>query len=129
MALSAEEVCLILRTSAKAGVAELKFADLHVRFGRPAEQVVVMDPQGNLSTYPYVPQAPAPRSGKALSEEQHQKQNAEALEQEELRTRDQQLAEALVTDPLKYEELLQSGELTNESVDAANEDDDDLDEL
>lgn len=118
--LSSEEACLIIETSAKAGVTELKFGDLHVRFGKPAEQIVgmtIVDP------YP-VHQAPQSPSVKDLTEEQHQNQTKQAIEAEEIRTREDQLARLLVEDPEAYEKLLRDGELTD-AVDDADDGDND----
>lgn len=113
--LSREDVCSILDTSAKAGVRELTFAGLHVVFGRPAEQQV--------AGYPFVPQIPAPSlSGKALSDADHAAQAKRSLEEDEVRLREDQLAHALVEDPVLYEKLVQEG-MTND-VDTADEDPD-----
>lgn len=115
--LSTEDACRIIETSAKTGVTELTFSGLHVKFGRLTENDVGL-------TSPFVQQAPrAPVSVNALTEEQHTKQATEALEMDELRLRQDQLAQALVEDPLKYEELLMQGEL-DDALDGADEDDD-----
>lgn len=116
--LSAAEVCTILEASAKAGVTELKFRDLHVSFGKPVEErVITLDPS-------FVPQPPAPHpSGPDLSEDQHRKQARDALRRDEATLRADQLAEMLVTDPEGYERLLQQGELEN-AVDSSDSGDD-----
>jgi hypothetical protein len=120
--LSREEVCSILETSAKIGVLELKFGDLHATFGRPARQE---DGRGPLAPYPFVQQPHAPPSVTALTEKEHQEQNSTALEADEVRLREEQLARALVEDPVAYERLLRDGELTDGIHDVDDDDGDD----
>lgn len=112
----------MIETSAKAGVSELKFGDLHVKFGRPTENIVGMSipPQYH---YPFVQQNPASPSKNDLSEDQHNQQAKESLEVDEIRLREEQLALALVEDPVRYEELLREGELSDD-VDSADSEDD-----
>jgi hypothetical protein len=115
--LSREDVCSIIEASAKAGIAELQFGDLHLKFGQKADAVRVEFP------YP-VQQSSASPDVKALTTDQHEKQTKAVLEQETLRSREDRLAWALVSDPELYEQLLRDGELTNDAVDGADEDDD-----
>lgn len=119
--LSIDDACRILGASAKAGVIELKFGDLHVKFGRPAENVEVRAAQAPQTFMQQEPPVTAPV--KALTDEQHTKLAALALEQSELQHREDQLARALVEDPMLYEELLRQGDLSDELDGADHEDD------
>ena len=101
--LSTDEVCRILEAGAKSGVRELNYSGLHVVYGQPAvpETLSPMAPGS----------APLPVD---LTETQHNTLAKASLEKEELQTREDQLAELLVTDPLRYEEMLQNGDLTDD---------------
>lgn len=95
---------------------------MHVRFGTPPEeQVAVTGPQ--LPHYPLVQQDRAHAPVGELTDQQHEQMGKDALEDEELRTREEQLARFLVEDPVKYEELLRDGELTDD-VDSTDSEDD-----
>lgn len=106
--LSREDVCSIIETSAKARVVELKFNGLHVVFGRTADKQVIEN-----NSYPFVHQAPAIPSVKDLTEDQHRQQTKEAIEADEVSLREDQLARLLVEDPVRYEQLISAGELTD----------------
>lgn len=93
-----EEVCRILEVSARSGVRLLKLADLHVEFGEVPEPVS----PGAL--------APAPDG----AEPNHERISKEGLEAEELRTREDQIAELVLTDPLAAEEMIRLGELDDD---------------
>lgn len=108
--LSPAEACFILEVSARTGVTELKFRDLHVVFGKTAESRHEAD----------MPHGPASPAANDLTATQHLEQSKAALEQDELRVRQDRLAMALVEDPALYEELL-----VNEELDASDESDDD----
>lgn len=99
------DVCRILEAGAKNGVRELNFAGLHVVFGQPVEPVP-LDP---------VPPASAPIPSD-MTESQHQQLAKESLAQDEFATREDQLNHMLITDPLRYEEMLRHGDLTDESA-------------
>lgn len=119
MSLSSAEVCSILLTSASAGVSELKFGHLHVKFGRPVETQVGI----GFPSYPFVPQtAPASAPVTDLTEAQHQQQAKESLEDDEIRVRQERLERAMVEDPVLFEELLRQGELSD-AVDSADDED------
>lgn len=117
--LSSEDACRIIEVSAKAGVVELQFNGLHVKFGKTVEQLIA---EGT-PPYPYMPQTSAPAPVTALTEEQHETQTKEALELDELRTKEEQLARALIENPIEYERLLRDGELVDD-VDTADSTDD-----
>lgn len=115
--LSTNDVCQIIEASAKAGVTELKFGGLHVRFGKTVEQKEL-----GASPSP-VQHAPQSYSVADLTEEQHQTQSRQSLEDEEIKTREERLARLLVEDPMAYEQMLRDGELTD-AVDSADDGDD-----
>jgi hypothetical protein len=95
--LTAADACLIIETSAKAGVTELSFGDLQISF-------VPKFGQGEEVVSPRMQQEP-------LTEKQHIKMTKEQIEAEELRMRQEQMEEMLLSDPLQFEEMLQRGEL------------------
>lgn len=106
-ALSSLEICSILESCAKCNVSLLKFGDLHVEFGRQAN-----------------PSEPAPseptshiikNSDKEISDTKHAELTKEALEVEELRTKEEILAELIITNPLKAEEMIRNQELEDDT--------------
>jgi hypothetical protein len=111
--LSTEQVCLILEASAKSGVAELKFGGLHVKFATKADAA-----QGHAQLDAET--APV----KVLTEDQHTKQTADVIEHDQIRLREEELANALVEDPMRFENMLRSGELNDDALDSANDGDD-----
>lgn len=52
-----------------------------------------------------------PPAATALADSNHAEQQREALELEELRTREAQIEELLITDPLRAEEMIREGDL------------------
>lgn len=114
--LKAEEVCSIISTCGTANVSELSFGDLHVRFGapKPERQPEPLAPVGQ--SQPTTP--PSPET--VLSEKEADRIAKETLELQELLTREQQMAELNLTDPVEYERQLAAGEL--EDAPRASED-------
>lgn len=108
--LSTKEVCRIIKLGKKAGLSELKFGELHVSFKSPIEQVAKATMR-----QPRIPSVPV----KAPTENTQK----EALAQDELRLREDQLAMALIEDPVRYEQLLRDGELSDELDTGADGDD------
>lgn len=127
--LSSADVCSIIEASAKAGVTELLFRDLHVRFGMPPENQItgpILDlTRLSMPGYPVVQQDRAEATVGPLTDKQHEQMGKDSLLQEELRTREDELARLLVEDPVKYEELLRDGDLTDD-VDQSDSEDDDI---
>jgi hypothetical protein len=104
LALSAEDICRILLTCGKAKVAELQFGPLCVRFGAQAIDEDV--PRGTLRTSKSLP----PTQAKEMAEQQTQIAEKSLAEQEyELRL--DQLAQLMIEDPAKAEELIINGDL------------------
>jgi hypothetical protein len=96
--LTVEEACVIISASAKEGVTTLKWGDLEVTFGRP--QVLFPEPSP-FATIPGPPQ-PVPN---------HEDQDQEALLAEEVRLREERIAEVAINDPVEYERMVAEGEL------------------
>ncbi len=115
-ALSSRDVCEILSACAANKVSVLKFGDLYVRFGPSAEELAttaIVEAQEHAANS-------KTNSDKEISESDHERINREGLEVEELRTREQQLAELQITDPLAAEEMLMNEEL-EEDVDESGD--------
>lgn len=90
----ATELCDILRECKKSGVSWFKWGDLEVRFGTTSQsgrQIKI--------------------SEKAISESE--KIEIQAIEQQEILTKEDQLDHMLIEDPYQYEKLLLAGELEN----------------
>ena len=86
------EVCNILEACASTKVSKLQFGELYVEFGASKEEAK----QGILPV---------------LSQEDHDKLNAAQVQRDAEEYREIEKSELLLTDPLKYEELLEKGEL------------------
>ena len=116
--LTASDVCTIIEQSAKAGLAELSFDGLQISFVRTYEQrQIIHGKVGGLE--PPSPEALAqmqqaslhPSPYNNLSDEHHIQRTKEQIEEDEIRLREDQLAQMLIEDPQKFEELLAQGEL------------------
>lgn len=100
---SLKEIPDILKVCKDSGVSFFKLADLEVHFG-PVRQDEIKLPD--------------------LSDEDHKENNRQGLLSEELRTKEDQLADMLIRDPLGAEELLmKDGDIIN-GESGSNEDDD-----
>jgi len=108
MGLSSTEICTIIASCATNKVAVLKFGELYLRFGPTAEPD---------KTSTLVPAQNQNIPDTKISDEQHDKTTAETVEDEATMTREEQLAMALVEDPMLHEQLLRDGDLddTDES--------------
>lgn len=98
-------MCKIIRTCADSGV-------LHFNLG-PLEFSRVP------GTSPLADTTMSGSKPEHILQEQQLEENVELI-REEIRTREEQLAELQITDPLKYEDLIERGELS-ESMDADDE--------
>lgn len=121
-ALSSDDVIRILEASAKAGVTKLLFRDLHVEFGTPPENQVVISGH-QLPDYPVVQQSRDSAPVGALTDKQHETIGRENLEREEIRLREEKLALALVEDPVLYEQMIRDEELSDDVDTTESEDD------
>lgn len=110
--LSGEEICKIIEVCSKRGVSQLKLGPLSLDFQafQPTRQK---------------PVAPGPAIPDSAPEAVLQEQKAietQALEREEILTREEQVAELLLTDPAEAERLMELGDLVlpaQEESDAA----------
>lgn len=80
---------------------------------RPASPVATSPPTSETTRPPVA----------ALTESQHEQQNKEAMEVDEAFQKERRLAMMLIENPLEYERLIQSGELS----DIEGEEDDETD--
>ena len=131
--LSGAEVCSIIEASAKAGLTELSFGELQIRFAISSGQreksewgsmqfTAPMDQAEFQARMQHDPSlTPSPYA--QVTETQHTKMTADEIEAEELRIRAEQLAELQITDPLKYEELLLQGDLNEPNHDDHGDED------
>lgn len=112
--LTVGEVCTILEASAKAGVTELSFGDLQIKFGLPPDVASARMQQYPLTTSPVLP----------VTDEQHQTMTKDQIEADEVRLREEFMEELRLTDPFRYEQMLVRGELDDPRIS-----DDDGDEV
>ena len=97
---SVEDLSKLIETCAKSGVSEFAFGELKIQFGRtPAPGPAIPD------------QAP-----ENVILEQKQVEES-ALLKEEILTKEEQIAELLISDPLSAEELMAEGVLEEDSED------------
>ena len=89
--LTSAEVCGILEACATTKVSKIQFGELYVEFGASMEKTTQSLP--------------------ALSQGDHDKFNAAQVQKDAEELRSIEIDELLLTDPLKYEEMLQKGEL------------------
>lgn len=102
--LNAEDICKILKASRESGVLSLKCGPLEVCFGpSPAAALADAHISGAAPT-------PAAEDLGQITQAQQKAEEASLLE-EEINTKDDQIAEMLITDPLRFEELMERGEL------------------
>jgi len=94
--LNSNDVCNIIKECANTGVSELKFGDLHLKFGY---------------TLPAQPQAPL---GAEIPEAQLKQEENEYLDQEFYKSKDDEIENMIIEDPSKFEELLNNGEFDGE---------------
>lgn len=108
--LTVTDVCSILETAAKAGVLELKFGTLHVRFPDPVLR--------GTSQAQSLGQTPAPAAEIADTQEKLQET---ALVQDELSAREDQLSQMFIEDPMIAEQMLAEGDLIDDTTDGEGE--------
>jgi ribonuclease HIII len=89
--LTTDDVCLILRECATSKVSKIQFGELIVEFGLSKEE-----------THQSLP---------ALTQQQHDKLNEAQVQADAEVLREIEKEELMLTDPEKYEEMLQKGEL------------------
>lgn len=106
LGLSSDDVCAIIKASGDSGVTSLKFGYLQIEFGKPIEQTRV----------DLVQSAPTPPSNPdtEISDDARVMRDKAELVVDELKTRDDQVAQMLIEDPLRAEQLLLDGELEDD---------------
>jgi hypothetical protein len=112
--LSPRDLCSILKACGDARVTLLQLGDLHVEFAGPASPAPVVeirtDTLDSKSLRKFMNQASQPISPPGLAETQARIAE-EALVDDELALREQQIAELHLTNPLLAEQLITQGEL------------------
>lgn len=98
MELKAKEICDIIKVASKAGVLKLDLAGIKLEFGKNRNDVPPPPPSNASQVVPATP-------------EQIESISDEANVDAQLSQAEDDLAELLLTDPEKYEELLADGEL------------------
>ena len=109
--LSGDEICKIIEACAKRKVAELEFGALKLKFGPFTAQRTTPAPG---------PAIPAPVPENILQEQT--KAQEEALLVEEIKTREEQIAELIITNPLAAEELMQSEDYVGKAQEEPDDD-------
>ena len=105
--LSVDDVCRILKASEESGILKLKFQDLEIERANP------MFGQFSHPTH----------AENAILPETHKKQNEEQILVEELRQKERELEELLITNPHEYERMMADGELgPNKELDDGDSD-------
>ena len=105
-ALTSDEVRAIIRSCATYGVLELKFRGLEISLvpkdseARKPEMVA-----GN------VPRETSNNPVNEITEQEHEHQNQDALEIDEMRLKEEQLAMAFIENPSLAEEMIRNGDL------------------
>jgi hypothetical protein len=105
--LKAEEVCKILEACALYGASVIRFHGLEVEFVQLQELLPIVS-------------GPAPTMPEEVREETIRRQKQAEIashEEQELQVREDQIAELLLSDPLRAEELMMQGELVSTGED------------
>lgn len=103
--LTSDDICKIIKACAENGVYKIKCSTLEVEFGQPKKN----DPENNTELIPVLTQA------------EHDKMNKDALEEEEIKTRDEQVRMMLIEDPLRAEEMIANGDFDEDGTDGTSE--------
>lgn len=103
--LSSKDVCSIIKMCAQSKVSELKFGELHLSFGYFSDESRS--------------EVPNTRISEAKLKEEEQKYIAES----EIRSKDDEIDQMLIEDPVKFEELLEQGEFDADEFRGSEESD------
>lgn len=108
--LTSDDICKIIKACADNGVYKISVSTLAIEFG----EYKIKNPE-NITV---------PR----MTQEAHDKQNAETLVSEELKTKSDQIDMLMIEDPVLAEEMIANGDLENDGSgdDDSNFDEDDL---
>lgn len=99
--LSSLDICTIIEACAEYQVTKLKFGDLYLELGRHT-------PRATVPTQSFSP-------GTAIPEINHDQINQDSIETDEVRLREAEIAELMLTDPRKAEEMIENGELEDDT--------------
>lgn len=120
----ADDICKILAACRKSGVDSIEVGPLKATFARFAR---VSEPacEASPSPQPISGASPTPEAqvpGQTIQAQQ--KLEEDSHEEQGIQTREQQIAELMITDPLLAEELMERGELEpiGESTDGSSND-------
>lgn len=103
--LKSDEVCALIKACSETGVTSLKWGNLQVSFDSPKKPALAAIPDTEISEL-------ITQSG------------TQRFEQEELQTKDDELAHLLIENPLEYERMLAARELESKdsgTIDAAGQ--------
>ena len=110
--LSSADICAIIKTCSENGVAQLKFGDLEIHFGKPE------------TLHDDRPPAPPNHTRPATEIAATQKQIAKkSLLKDEVSLREDELALMVIENPMEAERLIMAGELNEETTDGTEEQD------
>lgn len=109
-ALTAEDICKIIEVSSKARVSKVYIGNLRLEFA------ILDDETPKKATRPT-----ESLPDKAMSDEDHEKQNKEALVSAEIDLRESQAQDMLIEDPYQREQMILSGELDEELLEESDE--------
>lgn len=119
--LSAEDLCRIIKACRESGVSELKFGELHAVFRQQTDEVrapslarrdrmsELVEMERRLRAHSTRPPAPA-----AAIAANQAKEAKRALEEDETKLKNEELAELYLTNPKLAEEMLNQGELEDD---------------
>lgn len=95
--LNSDEICKIIEACAKAGVSSLKCGPLELSFGKQTES--------HHSVQPAVTE---------ITDDQHRKMTEDAITQDEIRLRKDQIEQMLIENPALAEKLVADGDLEDD---------------
>jgi hypothetical protein len=98
--LTSQELDAIIRLCSQLGVAELTFGSLHIKFGVKSQTESKAPLQATTDV--------------EISEIQHKEQTRQAIAQDEVRTKEERLAFAIIEEPTLAEEMLEDGDFLND---------------
>lgn len=99
--LSSLDICTIIEACAENQVTKLKYGDLYLELGRQT-------PRDTVPTQTVSP-------GTEIPEINHDKITQESIETDEVKLREAEIAELMLTDPRRAEEMIENGELEDDT--------------
>lgn len=98
--LNTVEVCTIIKAGAKSNVTLLKIGDIEIWFGKPTEPDVIQHVLHPPSNYPTGEEIPV----------DHKQQNQLSLEIDEIRLKEDRLAQMIIENPALAEQMILDGD-------------------